>query len=76
MGKLTCCAVAYGIYTGNVAKGGDCSNTGSLLNPYGGITGSKCKSDKAGCAVGDLSDKYGPVTITDGGSGTGYFAAK
>jgi len=65
----------YGLYSGNVASLSDCSDAGALLNPYGGFTGSKCASDKAGCAIGDLSDKYGEAKVISGGSGTGYFSA-
>ena len=54
----------------------DCSTTGSILDPYGGITGAKCYTDNAACQIGDLSDAYGGIMISDGGSGTGYFAAK
>jgi hypothetical protein len=69
--------LSYSIHTGRVSSTGDCSNVGDVLNPYGGTTGSGCKSnDLAGCAVGDLSDKHGDVPISSGGSGTGYFAAK
>ena len=66
--------LGYGLYGGNVASLSDCSTAGGILNPYGGFTGDKCKGDKAGCAIGDLSDKYGPIKLLSGGSGTGYFA--
>ena len=73
---LTRIGTAYQIYSGSVGKNADCSAAGSVLNPYGGQTGSKCATDEASCAIGDLADKHGGLKIESGGSGTGFFSAK